>query len=218
MEQATGTSGPIRLMLAEDQDLVRGGLVSLLARQPDFEVVAAARDGDEAVAVALQARPDVLLLDVRMPGRDGLQVLHALAAQQFRPATLLLTTFNDHAVLFEAMRLGVQGFLLKGVAPERLFAAIRSVAAGDTVFLPGITARVAAARAGAAPVPPVAPLTPREQAVLRLLASGADNATLAAALGTQAGTVKNQVASILAKLGVRDRAAAVLRGLELGYF
>ena len=207
----------IRVAIADDQTLVRQGIKSLLELTDDIRVVAEAADGDEAIAVVAASRPEVLLLDVRMPRKTGLQVLEAL---QQRVATLVLTTFDDDAVALQALRLGAKGFLLKDVTLEQLAAAVRTLAAGGTLVSPAITARVLQGAKALDPSFESAelpdPLTPREREVLRLMAAGLSNREIADALGTAEGTVKNQASSVLSKLGVRDRTRAVLRALELG--
>ncbi len=209
----------IRVVLVDDQMLVRSGIKGLLDLTPDIRVVAEAANGDEAVAVIAAARADVLLLDVRMPQCSGIELLRRQAGAL--PPAILLTTFDDDDALFDGMRAGARGFLLKDISLERLAEGIRSVAAGATLFRPGLTERTRAAyeqAAGAAPpAAPGARLTARETEILALMAAGLNNAEIGAALGPSEGTIKNHVSSILAKLAVRDRVRAVLRGLELGY-
>lgn len=208
----------IRVVLVDDQMLVRSGIRGLLDLTPDIRVVAEAGDGVEALAAIAQASPDALLLDVRMPGCSGVELLrrHGTAL----PPTIMLTTFDDDAALLECMRLGARGFLLKDISLERLADGIRRVIAGQTLFRPGLTERARASYepAAAADRAPAAQelLTARETEVLALIAGGFNNAEIALALGPSEGTIKNHVSSILSKLGVRDRVKAVLRGLELG--
>ncbi|WP_028104995.1 response regulator [Pseudoduganella violaceinigra] len=208
----------IRVVLVDDQMLVRSGIRGLLDLTPDIRVVAEAADGAEAVAVIAQAQADVLLLDVRMPNASGIDLLRS--AQVDLPPTILLTTFDDDDALFDGMRAGARGFLLKDISLERLADGIRSVVAGETLFRPALTERTRAAYEKPA-VPPLlavsAPLTSRETEILALMAAGFNNAEISEALGPSEGTIKNHVSSILAKLGVRDRVRAVLRGLELGH-
>jgi DNA-binding NarL/FixJ family response regulator len=205
----------IRLALVDDQMLVRSGIRGLLELTPDIRVVAEAADGASAVAVIAQAQPDVLLLDVRMPVCSGIELLKA--QQGKLPPTILLTTFDDDGALFEGMRLGAKGFLLKDISLERLAEGIRSVAAGATLFRPALTERTRAAYESSASAPTSNEhLTAREIEILALMAAGFNNAEIAGALGPSEGTIKNHVSNILAKLGVRDRVRAVLRGLELG--
>jgi len=207
----------IRVVLVDDQMLVRSCIRGLLELTPDIRVVAEAADGLEAVAVIAAAQADVLLLDVRMPQCTGIELLRA--QQGKLPPTILLTTFDDDEALFDGMRAGAKGFLLKDISLERLAEGIRSVAAGQTLFRPALTERTRASfeRSTPATAPHGASLTSRETEILALMAAGFNNAEIAQALGPSEGTVKNHVSSILAKLAVRDRVRAVLRGLELGY-
>ncbi len=207
----------IRVVLVDDQTLVRSGIRGLLELTPDIRVVAEAADGAGAPGVIAAAQADVLLLDVRMPEVSGIELLQREGAAL--PPTILLTTFDDDAALFDGMRAGARGFLLKDISLERLADGIRSVAAGATLFRPALTERTRASyersSSGIGPAPAAA-LTGRETEILALMAAGFNNAEIAAALGPSEGTIKNHVSSILAKLGVRDRVRAVLRGLELG--
>lgn len=211
----------IRVALADDQTLVRQGIRSLLALVPDFELVAEASDGEEALRMVEATRPDVLLLDVRMPRGDGLFVARTLAERCALPPTLVLTTFDDDEAEREALRAGVRGFLLKDVSLERLVSAVRAVAAGGTAFEPALTERARRDLAGS-PAPAgdegsTEPITAREREVLRLLAAGYSNREIAKSLCVAEGTVKNHVSHILDKLGVRDRTRAVLTAVRLGY-
>lgn len=205
----------IRVCLVEDQTLVREGLRALLALNADIEVVGEANDGEEALEVIAREKPDVVLLDLRMPKLDGLGVL-----RQIRTPALILTTFDDDAMLFEAVRAGAKGWLLKDVSLERLTGAIRTVAGGGTCIEPVITERIVRAldRSGAsfeaADLPE--PLTDREKTILRFLAGGYSNREISELLKISDGTVKNHISSVLAKLGVRDRTRAVLRAIDLG--
>jgi DNA-binding NarL/FixJ family response regulator len=208
----------IRVALVDDQTLVRQGIRTLLELTPDIRVVAEAEDGEQAVAALTASAPDVALLDVRMPRLDGIGVLRALGPRL--PPTILLTTFDDDVVVLEAVRCGARGFLLKDVSLEQLADAVRAVAAGGTLIRPAVTERVlkgAPASATYDRLDDPEPLTPRETEVLRLMAAGYSNREIAGALDSAEGTVKNQVSSILSKLGVRDRTRAVLRALEIGF-
>ena len=208
----------IRVVLVDDQTLVRSGIRGLLDMTADIRVVAEAADGADATGVLADARPDVLLLDVRMPRCSGIELLQA--QQGKLPPTILLTTFDDDEALFEGMRAGARGFLLKDISLERLAAGIRSVAAGATLFRPALTERTRASyerRDGGAAPAGCERLTARETEILALMAAGCNNGEIAIALGSSEGTIKNHVSSILAKLLVRDRVRAVLRGLELGW-
>lgn len=207
----------IRVVLVDDQMLVRSGIRGLLDLTGDIRVVAEAEDGAAAIAVLADAQPDVLLLDVRMPRCSGIELLRA--QQGKLPPTILLTTFDDDDALFEGMRAGAIGFLLKDISLERLAAGIRSVAAGATLFRPALTERVRASyepRDGNVAATGGPRLTSRETEILALMAAGFNNGEIGAALSASEGTIKNHVSSILAKLLVRDRVRAVLRGLELG--
>lgn len=207
----------ITVALADDQTLVREGIRRLLELEPDFQVVAEAADGEAAIAMVRKHRPEVLLLDVRMPKKTGLEVLAALEGAV--PA-LVLTTFDDDAVAVQALKLGAKGFLLKDVTRQQLAEAVRTLASGGSLVSAAARARALeggkahAAGFEAAELP--ASLTAREHEVLRLIASGLSNKEIALSLGTAEGTVKNQASAVLAKLGVRDRTRAVLRALELG--
>ncbi len=211
----------IRVLLADDQHLVRQGIRSLLELVPDIEVAGEAADGEAALGAIAALRPDVVLLDVRMPRMDGIEVLRRLAEQGGGPPVVVLTTFDDDDALFACIRAGARGFLLKDVTLEDLAEAIRTVAGGGELIRPALTARVrdglerAACRFPA--LDPPDPLTERERAVLRLLAAGCSNREIAAALHLAIGTVKNHISSVLSKLGVRDRTRAVLRAFELRY-
>lgn len=205
----------IRVFIADDQILVRQGLRALLDLEPEIEFAGEAGDGAEAIARIPEARADVVLLDVRMPEKSGIDVLRALQAADTLPPTLVLTTFDDAEAVLEAIRAGARGFLLKDIAFEQLISAIRSVASGATVFQPAITHRLTQ-RTRVRSDASLEPLTARELEVVRLMAGGYSNSEIAHALGTAEGTVKNHVSNVLAKLGVRDRTRAVLKALEAG--
>jgi DNA-binding NarL/FixJ family response regulator len=204
----------IRVALVDDQTLVRSGIRGLLDLTGDIRVVAEAADGIDAGRMLAQTAVDVLLLDVRMPGRGGVELLRETAAL---PPTIMLTTFDDDDALFDAMRAGARGFLLKDISLERLADGIRAVHAGETLFRPALTERTRDAfrRSREPEAAILASLTGCETEVLALMAGGLGNAEIATSLGCGEGTVKNHVSSILAKLGVRDRVRAVLRGIEL---
>jgi DNA-binding NarL/FixJ family response regulator len=212
----------IRIVLVEDQLLVRRGIKSLFELTGDIVVLADVGTADEGVAAIRQHHPDVVLLDVRMPGKNGIELLRELRATEELPPTILLTTFDDDEALIDGMKAGARGFLLKDISLELLTAAIRSVAAGETLMRPAITQHVLRGldrmRPSASELQETPErLTKRELEVLRLLAGGYSNREISEALGTVEGTVKNHASSILAKLGVRDRTRAVLKALELGY-
>jgi DNA-binding NarL/FixJ family response regulator len=210
----------IRVCLADDQALVRSGLKALLGLLGGIEVVAEAEDGEAAVAAALSANPDVLLLDVRMPRLSGVEVIERLARQNRLPPTLLLTTFEDDAALIHGVKAGARGYLLKGVSPETLLEAIRTVAGGGTYLYAPLVSDLTrdGIRASCRSDPPevLEPLTERELEILRLMASGIGNREIAAALALSDGTVKNHVSSVFSKLAVGDRTKAVLRAIALG--
>ena len=211
----------IRVVLVDDQTLVRQGIRSLLELAGDIEIAAEAHDGNDAVAVIRREHPDVVLLDVRMPGKSGVDVLRELQSAGDLPPTILLTTFDDDEVLLDGVKAGARGYLLKDVSLEQLTGAIRTVAGGGTIIRPVITERVLRGlehvRRDFDALNPPDPLTKREVEILRLMAGGYSNREIADALGSAEGTVKNHASSILSKLGVRDRTRAVLKALELGY-
>ncbi len=217
---ADAAAGTVRIALVDDQTLVRQGLRSLLDMVADFQVVAEADGGLAALDQIPAAAPDVVLLDLRMPDLDGLEVLRRLSDAGVLPPTLILTTFDEDALLLEAIRRGARGFLLKDVTLERLAAAIRTVAAGGILIQPALTERILKAALAAGhdfeALDPPDPLTDREVDVLRLMTGGYSNREIADTLHVAEGTVKNHISNILSKLGVRDRTRAVLRGLEMG--
>jgi DNA-binding NarL/FixJ family response regulator len=207
----------IRVVIVEDQTIVRQGLRSLLGLSGDIEIAGEAADGEEALGVIEQTKPDVVLLDLRMPKLDGVGVLKQLRGT---PPALILTTFDDDANLFDAVRAGAKGWLLKDVSLERLTGAIRTLAAGGTCIEPVITERIVRTLGesnvafDSAELPE--PLTDREKTILRLLAGGYSNKEISELLNISDGTVKNHMSNLLAKLGVRDRTRAVLKAIDLG--
>jgi DNA-binding NarL/FixJ family response regulator len=211
----------IRVALVDDQTLVRQGIRSLLALDSEIEVVAEAEDGAQALEVLDPETVDVVLLDVRMPGKSGIEVLRQLRREERQPPTILLTTFDDDTAALEGIQAGARGFLLKDVTLEELTGAIRAVARGETHLKPGLTERILQ---GLRSLPkefdaldPPDPLTAREVEIVRLMAAGYSNREIAEALHLVEGTVKNHISSILSKLGVRDRTRAVLKAVELEY-
>jgi len=211
----------VRVLLADDHLVVRAGLRALLGTLPGFEVVGEAADGAAAVREAQILQPDVVLMDVRMPGMDGVEATRQISARVPVAAVLILTMYEDDATVFTAMQAGARGYLLKDVGQDELATAIRSVAAGQALFGPGVAARVLAqvGVAGARPGPgsPVFPqLTDRERDVLGLLATGLRTAAIAERLFLSPKTVSNHMTSIFAKLQVTDRGAAILRAREGG--
>lgn len=211
----------IRLLLADDQPLVRAGLRMVFEPERDVEIVGEAADGDDAVRLASRLLPDVVLMDIRMPRRDGIQATRAILAEL--PATavrvLVLTTFDHDEYVYEALRAGASGFLLKDAPPEALVSAVRAVAAGDALLAPGITRRLIEGfvrrRTLAAP-PGLAELTEREQEVFRLVARGLSNAEIAGRLHVGESTVKTHVGHLLSKLELRDRVQLVVAAYESG--
>ena len=211
----------IRVVLVDDQTLVRRGLRALLELAGDIAIVGEAEDGVEGAAIIRRERPDVVLLDVRMPKAGGLDLLRELRQSDELPPTILLTTFDDDEALLEGVKAGARGYLLKDVSLEQLTGAIHAVAAGGTLIRPAVTERVLRGlehvRRDFDALDPPDPLTKREIEILRLMAGGYSNREIADALGTAEGTIKNHASSILSKLGVRDRTRAVLKALERGY-
>jgi DNA-binding NarL/FixJ family response regulator len=211
----------IRVFLVEDQALVREGIQSLLGFDRGITVVGSAADGEEALTAIPACRPDVVLLDMRLPRVSGLEVLRRLAVRGELPATIILTTFDDDEIVLEGLRAGARGYLLKDVSLSELVDAIRAVANGGTAVKPIVSGRVIAGlERNAAEFPhldPPDPLTEREVEVLRLMTGGYSNREIARALRVTEGTVKNHVSSILSKLGVRDRTRAVLQAVREGY-
>ncbi len=200
----------IRVVVADDQDLVRIGLVMILGAQPGIEVIGEAADGIQALEVCTRLRPDVLLVDIRMPGLDGIEVTRRLAGPQVTDpmAVVVITTFDVDEYLLGALRAGARGFLLKDAGPDLLVQAVHAAANGDALIAPNVTRRLLAFlldRAPERPTQPIAPLTEREEEVLALLARGRTNAEIAAELFIGLSTVKSHVASLMAKLGVRNR-------------
>ncbi len=206
----------IRLIVTDDQTLVRQGIISLLQLDPDINVVAEASDGSEVVTLVQQYQPDLLLMDIRMPQVNGIEALQLLQQAGLRVPVLMLTTFDDHQQVLTAMLAGARGYLLKDVALDVLLQAIRTVAAGGSLLQPALTDRILQARQGAATPQDAETLSPKELEVLRLLAAGFSNREIANAVFKSEGTVKNQVSAILSKLGVRDRTKAVLKAIDLG--
>lgn len=211
----------IRVVLIDDQTLVRGGIRALLELADDISIVGEAADGRDGAEVVRREHPDVLLLDVRMPEMSGIELLRDLRASSDLPPTILLTTFDDDDALFDGIKAGARGYLLKDVSLEQLTDAIRAVSRGETLIRPVITERVLRGlehvRREFESTRLPDPLTKRELEILRLMAGGYSNREISETLGSAEGTVKNHASSILLKLGVRDRTRAVLRALELGY-
>ena len=219
----SGPAPAVRILVADDQQVVRAGFAALLGTQPDFMVIGTACDGAEAVRLCRELRPDVVLMDVRMPVMDGIEATRQLARLGHGgPRILILTTFDLDQYVYDALRAGASGFLLKDVTAERLFDAVRVVAAGDALLAPAITRRLISEFARLQPQPAIPPgntiatLTPRETQILRLVAAGLSNQEIAARLVVTAETVKTHVSRILSKLGLRDRTQAVVTAYESG--
>jgi DNA-binding NarL/FixJ family response regulator len=214
----------VRIVVADDHEVVRGGFAALLGTQPDFTVVGTAADGAGAVRVCGEVNPDVVLMDVRMPGMDGIEATRQLAGAAGRgPRVLILTTFDLDEYVFDALRAGASGFLLKDVTAERLFEAVRVVAAGEALLAPAVTRRLISEFTRLRPVArassrlaALSSLTPRETEVLKLVAEGLSNPEIATRLVVTEETVKTHVSRMLSKLGLRDRTQAVVTAYESG--
>ena len=209
------------VVIADDQPMVRAGLRSLLEGEDGVAVVAEAVDGEQALQLVRRHRPDVVLMDIRMPNLDGLEATRRLVAESSPTRVLVLTTFDLDEYVFDALRAGASGFLLKDATAEELIAAVRTLAAGDAILAPAVTRRVIEAFGA---VPRADPrlagrldvLSPREVEVLRLLARGLSNAEIARELFVSDATAKTHVSNVLAKLGLRDRVQAVIFAYETG--
>lgn len=211
---------PIRLLVIEDQTLVRQGICGLLGLSDRVCVVGEGEDGDQAVELVRRHRPDVILMDMRMPRMDGAEATAQLVEAGLDVPVIILTTFDDHEQVLDGVRAGAKGYLMKDVSLDHLIEAIESVVAGETMIEPAITEALLKGlsgenRASTAPAAAEA-LTPKETEVLRLMAGGYSNREISLALHKSEGTIKNHVSNVLAKLGVRDRTRAVLKAIELG--
>ncbi|MCF6225877.1 MAG: response regulator transcription factor [Xanthomonadales bacterium] len=209
----------IKVMLVDDQNLVRKGVESLLELADNIEVIGEAVDGQDAIDKIPQMDPDVVLLDMRMPGLNGIEVLQHLSASKQLPPTIILTTFDDEEMVLAGIKAGARGFLLKDVSLEVLVDAIEKVHAGQSIVKPVLTERLLKGLGNSNPefmsLEQPDPLTERETEILRLMSGGYSNKEIANALHVAEGTVKNHVSNILSKLGVRDRTRAVLKAFEL---
>lgn len=228
--RAGGRTRPARLVLADDHDLVRDGLGLVLSREPDLEVVGEASDGREAVEVCRRLAPDMVLMDIRMPDMDGLEATRRIKAEQPSVSVLIVTTYENLDYLFEAVKAGAAGYVLKDASKEDLVDAVRRVLDGDSPFNSDLSARLLQRLTTENPLPAEAPsdnsstdsaavtsnLTPREREVLGLLAQGKSNPDIAAEFVISRATVKVHVERIIRKLGVSDRTQAVVRAIELG--
>lgn len=211
----------IKILLADDQALFRDGLRVLLSTQPDFEVVGEAGTGEEALRLAARLRPDIVLMDMRMPVLGGVEATRRLRETQPHCRVIVLTTFDEDELVFEGLRAGAVGYLLKAVSTPRLLEAIRAVARGESILEPSVTAKVVAeftrlANRASQPQATVNPLSEREMEVLRLVVTGATNREIAATLFIAEGTVRNHLTNILGKLGAGDRTQAAVKAKELG--
>ena len=207
-----------RVLIVDDDDLIRAGLRAILDAEPDLEVVGEAADGVEVVPAAVKLRPDVVLMDVRMPALDGIQATRLLMARMDEPPrVLVVTTFENDEYVYEALRAGASGFLLKRSRPVQIVEAVRVVARGDSLLFPAAVRRLAAAYGPAEARLPGVRLTDREGEVLRLMADGRSNAEIAGDLVLGLETVKTHVGNVLTKLGVRDRTQAVVVAYRSGF-
>ena len=215
-------TNPIRLMIVDDQKLMRQGLRTLLELEGGFEIVAESGDGQAALDAYAELKPDVVLMDIRMPGMDGVEATRRLLQQWADARVIILTTFNDDAYVFEALRVGALGYLLKDLSGSELANAVRTVANGGALIDPSVARKVVTEFARLTPpARPMndglpEPLTERELGVLKLLAEGLSNREIGNKLSLTEGTVKNYVTNVLQKIGARDRTQAALRGRELG--
>jgi DNA-binding NarL/FixJ family response regulator len=210
----------VQVILADDQPLIRAGLRRLIEATPDIDVAGEAGTGAEAVQLAAHTNPDVIVMDIRMPGMDGIQATQQITASNTRARVLVLTTFDEDDYVYGALRAGASGFLVKDMALADILTGIRVVAAGDAIVAPGVTRRLieqfaGQPRSGRNPKPLIG-ITNREREVLRLVGLGMSNAEIAAALYITTGTAKNHVGQLLAKLGARDRVQLVITAYETG--
>jgi DNA-binding NarL/FixJ family response regulator len=216
------SDAPIRVVVADDQEIVRTGLRMILDAQPGVSVVGEAGDGQDAIDKARRLRPDVCLLDIRMPGIDGIEATRQIVALPDPPAVVVITTFDLDDYVYGALRAGAKGFLLKDAGPELLTQAVHSAAAGDALIAPRITRRLLETFAGSDDSPPdqahepIEPLTGREEDVLLTVARGRTNAEIAAELHISLSTVKTHLSSLMAKLGARNRVELVMWAYDTG--
>ncbi|HWZ89501.1 MAG TPA: response regulator transcription factor [Polyangiaceae bacterium] len=212
---------PIRVLIVDDQALFREALRTLLSMRSELEVVGEAGDGWQALTVAAETRPDVVLMDMKMPGLDGVGAIRRLRVQSPEVKVVVLTTFDDDELVFEGLRAGAAGYLLKDASAERLLEAILAVASGQSFLQPAVAAKVVAEFSRLSTRPKVSAdklLSERELEVLRLLARGASNKEIASALFLAEGTIKNHITNVFTKLGVTDRTQAALKARDLGLF
>lgn len=214
-----GRTGPARLVLADDHDLVREGLYLVLSREPDLEVVGEASDGREAVEVCRKLKPDLVLMDVRMPEMDGLEATREIKREQPSVSVLVVTTHENPDYLLEALKAGAAGYVLKGATQREIITTVRQVLRGESALQPELAARLLRRLANEGPTDVAAPaeqLTPREREVLRLVAQGRTNQEIGRELTLSVSTVKTHLEHIIAKLGVSDRTHAAVRAAQLG--
>ncbi|MEU7579884.1 response regulator transcription factor [Streptomyces sp. NPDC041068] len=217
MNEDEGAAAPVRVLVVDDQRLIRDGIASLLSIRPGIAVVGTAVDGREAVAKVLELRPDIVLMDVRMPGMDGVEAVAVLHGEAPECRVVMLTTFDDEQYVVQALRAGACGYLLKDLPADELAHAVRLAHAGVTQLDDSVTRRLAASLpAPGAVAKPAVDLSPREIDILRLVARGRTNREIAAELYLSEGTVKNHVSRILGRLALRDRTQAALRARDLG--
>lgn len=212
-------TAPIRVIVADDHPVVRDGLRALIEASPGIELIGEATNGDEVIELARAIRPDVVLMDLAMPGRHGIDATRDIAGNGWAAAVLILTMFGDDESIFAAMRAGARGYLLKDASHDELRRAIESVGSGEAIFGAGVAQRMVGffARARALGVQPFPDLTDREREVLEEIARGSSNAAIAANLAISVKTVRNHVSTILGKLMVVDRAQAIIRAREAGF-
>ena len=214
-------TAPVRVLIADDQDMVRVGLATILDAEPSIDVVGQARDGLEAVQQVRSLRPDVCLFDIRMPNLDGIEATRQVAGPQVEDPVpvIVITTFDQDEYVYDALRAGARGFLLKDADPDLLARAVRSAATGEALIAPAVTARLLATFAssrGEAVAKPVEPLTPREEAVLDLVAAGWMNTEIAEELYLSLSTVKSHISALMTKLSARNRVEIVIWAYESG--
>lgn len=212
-------TAPVRVIVADDHPIVRDGLRALMEATPGIELIGEATNGEEAVEIARQLRPDVVLMDLAMPGRNGIEATREIAANGWASAVLILTMFADDESIFAAMRAGARGYLLKDAGHDEMRRAIEGIGNGEAIFGAGVAQRMVGffARARELGVQPFPELTDREREVLDELARGSNNATISSRLGISLKTVRNHVSTILGKLMVVDRAQAIVRAREAGF-